>query len=245
MTSAAREAPPGLQIVAPSREEGHLTVLSGASGQATEGTGGTSASLAGTSVRLQIGDQFTVTLTTPLAVSTAWQAIPALAVARDGPLEGWKLIGEASLAQDGTPQISWAQALSPDGKVTMPLHGVAFNPKNGVPGVAGAGSIPMAPQAARTVLAGTLAAVGQYVNAPLAAQQVQVSGITATVTTQVPPFWQFAASQLATGFQPAPVQTGGIVLVSQLPAGLPITVFITAPAQSRAGVADHAVGQPG
>ena len=95
--------------------------------------------------------------------------------------------------------------------------------------MAGVKTVPMAPQAARTVLSGSLAAVGQYVNAQLQAQEVQVSGITATLTTQVPPFWQFVASQLATGFQPAPVQTGGVVLVSEMPAGLTITVFITAP----------------
>jgi len=188
-------------------------------------------------VHLEIGEQFTVTLMTPLAVSNGWQSIPAVAGARDGPLAGWKIIGQPSLAQDGTTQISWTQALSPDGKTAMPIHGVAYNPKNGVPGVAGVKSVPMAPQAARTALSGTLAAVGQYVNAQLLAQQVQVSGITAALTTQVPPFWQFVASQLATGFQPAPVQTGGIVLVSQMPAGLPITVFITAPSGPHTGVA--------
>lgn len=258
VTIAAPEKPAGIQIVAPVREEARLTLVSPASAQAAEGPGrpsgsqggtvvlnGPAASGAGPSVsaqaaafvHLQIGDQFTVALTTPLAVSNGWRSIPALAVARDGPLAGWKIVGQASLAQDGTTQISWTQALSPDGKMTMPIHGVAYNPKNGIPGVAGVKTVPMAPQAARTVLSGSLAAVGQYVNAQLVAQQVEVSGITATLTTQVPPFWQFVASQLATGFQPAPVQTGGIVLVSQMPAGLPITVFITAPSQSHAGVA--------
>ncbi len=255
VTTAASEKPAGIQIVAPAREEARLTVVSPSSAQAAEAPGrpsgsqvvlnGPAASGASPStsaqaappVRLQVGDQFTVALTTPLAVSNGWRSIPALAVARDGPLAGWKIVGQASLAQDGTTQISWVQALSPDGRITMPIHGVAYNPKNGIPGVAGVKTVPMAPQAARTVLSGSLAAVGQYVNAQLVAQQVAVSGITATLTTQVPPFWQFVASDLATGFQPAPVQTGGIVLVSQMPAGLPITVFITAPSQSHAGVA--------
>ncbi len=179
------------------------------------------------SPHLQVGDQFTVVLSTPVAISTGWQAIPAVAVATTGPLKDWKLVGQASLAQDGTPQIAWTQALSPDGKTTLEIHGVAYNPANGVPGVPGVKSRVMTPQAARTVLSGALAAVGQYVNAQLEAQQTQVSGITATITSQVPPFWQFVASQLATGFQPGPVQTGGTVLVSELPKGLPITVFIT------------------
>jgi hypothetical protein len=243
VTVAASEKPAGIQIVAPAREEARLTVVSPSSAQAALGSGRPSGSGTGpsaqvaASVRLQIGDQFTVALTTPVAVSNGWRSIPALAVARDGPLAGWKIVGQASLAQDGMTQISWIQALSPDGKITMPIHGVAYNPKNGIPGVAGVNTVPMAPQAARTVLSGSLAAVGQYVNAQLAAQQVAVSGITGTLTTQVPPFWQFVASELATGFQPGPVQTGGIVLVSQMPAGLPITVFITAPSQSQAGVA--------
>jgi hypothetical protein len=258
VTIATPEKAAGIQIVAPAREEARLTVVSPSSAQAAEapgrpsgsqggtvvlngppalGTGPSTSAQAAAPVRLQIGDQFTVALTTPLAVSNGWRSIPALAVARDGPLAGWKIVGQASLAQDGTTQISWVQALSPDGRISMPIHGVAYNPKNGIPGVAGVKTVPMAPQAARTVLSGSLAAVGQYVNAQLVAQQVAVSGITATLTTQVPPFWQFVASELATGFQPAPVQTGGIVLVSQMPAGLPITVFITAPSQSHAGVA--------
>ena len=218
-----------------------LNGLAAAGTPGGQGTGGQEA----TSVHLEIGQQFTVTLAAPVAVSNGWQPIPAVAEARDGPLAGWKIIGQPSMAQDGTTQISWTQALGPDGKTTMPIHGVAYNPKNGVPGVVGVKSVPMTPQAARTVLSGTLAAVGQYVNAQLLAQQVQVSGITATLTTQVPPFWQFAASQLATGFQPAPVQTGGIVLVSQMPAGLPITVFITAPSGPPTGVARPTPGQRG
>ena len=263
-----REGSAGLQIVAPPGEEPHVTVVAPPSSQSADGPGAPSASQAGTvvlnglaatgvpggpspggqgaaTVHLEIGQQFTVALMTPLAVSNGWQPIPAVAEAQDGPLAGWKIIGQPSLAQDGTTQISWTQALSPDGKTTMPIHGVAYNPKNGVPGVVGVKTVPMTPQAARTVLSGTLAAVGQYVNAQLLAQQVQVSGITATLTTQVPPFWQFAASQLATGFQPAPVQTGGIVLVSQIPAGLPITVFITAPSDPHTGVARPGPGQRG
>jgi hypothetical protein len=247
VTAAALEKPARMQIIAPASEEARLTLVSATSDRATEGSTGPAAPSGGAVVltgpaapkaqvgpaagvvRLQIGDQFTVVLTTPVAVSTGWRSIPALAVARDGPLAGWKIVGQASLAQDGTTQINWTQALSPDGKVTMPIHGVAYNPKNGIPGVAGVKTVPMAPQTARTVLSGSLAAVGQYVNAQLQAQEVQVSGITATLTTQVPPFWQFVASQLATGFLPAPVQTGGVVLVSEMPAGLAITVFITAP----------------
>lgn len=247
VTTAAPEKPTRIQIIAPASEEARLTLVSATSDRATERSTGPAVPSGGAvvltgpaapkaqggpaagAVRLQIGDQFTVVLTTPVAVSTGWRSIPALAVARDGPLAGWKIVGQASLAQDGTTQINWTQALSPDGKVTMPIHGVAYNPKNGIPGVAGVKTVPMAPQTARTVLSGSLAAVGQYVNAELQAQEVQVSGITATLTTQVPPFWQFVASQLATGFQPTPVQTGGVVLVSEMPAGLAITVFITAP----------------
>jgi hypothetical protein len=212
---------PGQGSAAPA--PGGATVVAPPSPQAAPA--GTAASPS--SPHFQVGDQFTVVLSTPVAISTGWQAIPAVAVATTGPLKDWKLVGQASLAQDGTPQIAWTQALSPDGKTTLAIHGVAYNPANGVPGVAGVRSRAMTPQAARTVLSGALAAVGQYVNAQLEAQQTEVSGLTATITSQVPPFWQFVASQLATGFQPGPVQTGGTVLVSELPKGLPITVFIT------------------
>ena len=160
-------------------------------------------------------------------ISTTWESPPAIATAIMGPIAGWKVIGRASLAQDGTPQIAWTQALSPDGKTTIQIHGIAYNPANGVPGVAGAKSVPMTPQAARTALSGTLAAAGQYIQAEIQAQQVQVSGLTAVITSPVPPFWEFVTSQLATGFQPGPVQTGGTVLVSELPKGLSVTVLVT------------------
>jgi hypothetical protein len=119
--------------------------------------------------------------------------------------------------------------VSPDGKVAIKLHGVAYDPTVGKPGVPGARTSVMAPQAARTVLSGALAAAGQYVQDQLQAEQTQVLGLTATLTSQVPPFWQVLAQQLATGFQPGPVQTGGTVTVARLPAGAPVVIFITAP----------------
>jgi len=85
----------------------------------------------------------------------------------------------------------------------------------------------MAPNSAKTVLSGTLGAVSSYVQDQINAQQVQVLGSVASITSQVPPFWQILAQQLATGFQPAPVQTGGMIVVSRIPAGTSITVFIT------------------
>lgn len=178
--------------------------------------------------RFQIGDQFTAKLLTPIAVSPAWQALPAVSQAVDGPISGWQLVGSASQGQDGSLQIAWTQAISPDRKTTIPLHGVAYDPKVGKPGVPQATSSVMAPQAARTVLSGALGGVSQYVQDQIQAQQTQVSGLTATITSQVPPFWQILAGQLATGFQPAAVQTGGTTLVSKVPAGTSVVVFITA-----------------
>ncbi len=175
-----------------------------------------------------MGDRFTVKLMTPLAVSPAWQSLPAVAQAEDGPIAGWQVMGSATQGQDGSLQITWTQALSPDRKTTIGLHGIAYDPKIGKPGVPGATSSVMAPQAARTALAGALGAVSQYVQDQIQAQQTQVSGLTATLTSQVPPFWQVLAQQLATGFQPAPVQTGGTTLVTRVPAGTPVVVLITA-----------------
>jgi len=214
----------GLTVVTPAQAQSGAP---GQAGQAAPGQAQAGQPAAPAIPRLQIGDQFIVTLTTPIAMSTDWQSIPVVAIAATGPLQGWEVIGHATLAQDGTPQITWSQAISPDGKATMGLNGIAYDPKTGIPGVSGAKPKPMTPQAARTTLSGTLAAVGQYVQAQINAQQTQVSGLTATITSQVPPFWQFVASQLATGFQPGPVQTGGTVLVTEIPAETPITVFIT------------------
>ncbi len=90
---------------------------------------------------------------------------------------------------------------------------------------------PWPPLAARTALSGTLGAVSRYVQDQINAQQTEVAGITATITSQVPPFWQILSQQLATGFQPAPVQTGGTVMVTWVPAGTPVLVFITAASQ--------------
>lgn len=178
--------------------------------------------------RFQIGDQFTAKLLTPIAVSPAWQALPAVAQAEDGPISGWQLVGSASQGQDGSLQIAWTQAISPDRKTTITLHGVAYDPKIGKPGVPEATSIVMAPQAARTVLSGALGGVTQYVQDQIQAQQTQVSGLTATIASQVPPFWQILAGQLATGFQPTPVQTGGTILVTRVAAGTAVIVFIEA-----------------
>jgi hypothetical protein len=179
--------------------------------------------------KLSVGDQFDAVLDYAVAASTAWQSVPVVATVVSGPLSGWKVTGSLTLAQDGTPQIAFSQAQSPDGSRTAPVHAVAYNPATGAPGVAGAKTSVMTPQAARTVLAGTLAAVSQYVQAQLQAQQTQVSGLTATLTSQVPPFWQFVASQLASGFQPGPVQAGGTVVVSQLPKGLRVTLLVVQP----------------
>ncbi len=246
---AAAQAPK-LLIAAPKADAGVTTVVSavplsqGQGTRAVEGVtivspsapekpdagaiaGGQQAAVPPPSFR--VGDQFTVKLLTPLAVSPAWQSIPAVAQGVDGPLSGWRVVGTASLGQDGSVQITWTQALSPDGKTTLQLHGVAYDPSVGKPGVPGAQTGVMAPQAARTALSGSLAAIAQYVQDQITAQQTQVAGLTATVTSQVPPFWQVLAQQLATGFQPAPVQTGGTVMVAHLPAGAPIVVFITAP----------------
>jgi len=183
------------------------------------------------SPRFQIGDQFTVKLVAPLAVSPAWQAVPAVAQALDGPIVGWQVIGSAAQGQDGSFQITWTQALSPDRNATIALHGVAYDSKVGKPGVPGASSTVMAPAAARTALAGSLGAVSQYVQDQINSSLTQVSGITATITSQVPPFWQILAQQLATGFQPAPVQTGGTILVNRAEAGTLMVVFITAASQ--------------
>ena len=247
----------GLRIVAPPAQEAHLVVVAPSDGAEASTASATAshvtivappaptsgaspsspppgAPIAGAPAaarppHLDVGDQFSVALNAPLAISTAWQAVPAVATAKDGPLTGWRLIGQAQLASSGTPQITWTRALSPDGTQTLPLQAVAYNAQTGVPEVPGSKAVPMSPQAARTVLSGTLAAVGQYVNAQLSAEQTEVVGLTATLTSQVPPFWQFVASQLATGFQPAPVQTGGIIMVSEIPAGTSMTVFVTAP----------------
>jgi len=164
-------------------------------------------------------------------VSPVWQALPVVARAVDGPIAGWQVIGSAAQGQDGSLEITWTQALSPDRTTTIKLQGVAYDPKIGKPGVPGAASSAMAPQAARTALSGTLGAVSQYVQDQINAQQTEVAGITATITSQVPPFWQILSQQLATGFQPAPVQTGGTVMVTRVPAGTPVLVFITAASQ--------------
>jgi len=204
---------------------------------AAQGSGGTPSSgsaqappaaAAPASPRFEIGDQFTVKLMTPLAVSPVWQALPVVALAQDGPIAGWQVIGSAAQGQDGSLQITWTQALSPDRATTIKLQGVGYDPKIGKPGVPGAASSAMAPQAARTALSGTLGAVSQYVQDQINAQQTAVAGITATITSQVPPFWQILSQQLATGFQPGPVQTGGTVMVTRVPAGTPVLVFITA-----------------
>ena len=178
---------------------------------------------------LQVGDQFTLRTVTPLSVSTAWQAIPAVAQAVDGPLTGWRILGSATMGQDGSVQVSWTQALAPDGKTTVMIHGVAYDPKIGKPGVPDASTTVMAPQVARTALSAVLAGVNQYVQAEMTAQQTQVLGSTATITSIVPPFWQVLAGQLASAFAPAPTQTGGTVMVARIAAGTPIVVFVTAP----------------
>lgn len=200
--------------------------------QAAPGAGGPAAPPQGAPPRsdvpsFQVGDQFTVTMLTPLAVSPAWQAIPAVAQAVDGPLSGWRVLGTASMGQDGSIQIAWKKAVSPDGRTSVDISGVAYDPQEGKPGVPHAQTQVMAPQAARTALSGTLQAIAQYVQDQIQAQQVQVVGSLATISSQVPPFWQVLAQQLATGFQPAPVQTGGTVMVARIPAGTPIVVFIT------------------
>jgi hypothetical protein len=219
----------------PAASQGGTTVVAAvaqgqgaAPGPAQPAAQGTSAAAA---PHFQVGDQFTVKLMTPLAVSPAWQALPAVAQAVDGPIAGWQVMGSATQGQDGSLQIAWTQALSPDRRTTIDLHGVAYDPKIGKPGVPGAASSVMAPQAARTALSGALGAVSQYVQDQIQAQQVQVSGITGVITSQVPPFWQVLAQQLATGFQPAPVQTGGTIVVTRVPAGTPVVVFITAAGQ--------------
>jgi hypothetical protein len=63
----------------------------------------------------------------------------------------------------------------------------------------------------------------------MAAQQTQVLGSTATITSIVPPFWQVLAGQLASALGPAPTQTGGPVRVARVAAGTSIVVLITAP----------------
>ena len=138
------------------------------------------------------------------------------------------MLGSASLGQDGSIQVTWTQALAPDGKTTVALHGIAYDPQEGKPGIPHAQTQIMAPQTARTALSGTLGAVSQYVQDEIQQQQIQVVGLTGVLTTQVPPFWQIAAQQLATGFQPAPVQTGGTIVVARVPAGTPVVVMITA-----------------
>jgi hypothetical protein len=220
--SAASTASQGGTTVVAAAAQGQGT----APGPAQPAAHGTSAAAA--TPHFQVGDQFTVKLMTPLAVSPAWQALPAVAQAVDGPIAGWQVMGSATQGQDGSLQIAWTQALSPDRKTTIDLHGVAYDPKIGKPGVPGAASSVMAPQAARTALSGALGAASQYVQDQIQAQQTQVSGLTATLTSQVPPFWQVLAQQLATGFQPAPVQTGGTIMVTRVPAGTPVVVFITA-----------------
>ena len=175
----------------------------------------------------QVGDQFTVRLLTPIAVSPAWQALPAVAQAEGGPISGWQVVGAASQGQDGSLQIAWTQAMSPDRQTTIAIDGVAYDPKIGKPGVPQAGPTVMAPQAARTTLSGVLGSVSQYVQDQIQAQQTQISGLSATITSQVPPIWQVLAGQLATGFAPAPVQTGGTIMVTRVAAGTPVIVFIT------------------
>ena len=215
----------GLQIVTAQQPQG--TGQGGTGGAA----GGAPPTGQDTGPSFHVGDQFTVKMLTPLAVSPAWQAIPAVAEGIDGLLSGWRVLGSASLGQDGSIQISWTRALAPDGKTSVALHGVAFDPKEGKPGIPHAQTQVMAPQAAKTALSGTLGAISQYVQDQIQAQQVQVLGSVATVSSQVPPFWQVLAQQLSTGFQPAPVQTGGTIVVSRVPSGTPVVVFITAPSR--------------
>jgi hypothetical protein len=86
----------------------------------------------------------------------------------------------------------------------------------------------MAPQVARTALSGVLAGVNQYVQAEMAAQQTQVMGLNATITSIVPPFWQVLAGQLAGVLAPAPT-TGSPVRVARIAAGTSIVVLITVP----------------
>jgi hypothetical protein len=217
----------GVQIVAPQAppSQGQQGTQPQQEGQASQ----QGASQAPSLPSFKVGDQFTVKMLTPLAVSPAWQAIPAVAQAVDGPIAGWRVIGTASMGQDGSIQIAWTQALAPDGKTTLQLHGIAYDPKEGKPGVPNAQTQVMAPQVARTVLASTLQAVNQYVQAQLQAQQTVVSGLTATITSQVPPFWQILAQQLATGFQPPQTQSPGTIVVARIPEGTQVVVFITAP----------------
>jgi hypothetical protein len=253
MTAATAQTPTaGLQVGAPSnsgavattigiassgpadRTESSAGLVIGQTAQASQGGGQGSdrspgeASTAAVPA-LQVGDQFTLRMATPLAVSPAWQAIPAVAQAVDGPLTGWRILGSATMGQDGSVQVSWTQALAPDGRTTVTIHGVAYDPKIGKPGVPSASTTVMAPQVARTALSGVLAGVNQYVQAEMAAQQTQVVGLTATITSTVPPFWQVLAGQLASAFAPAPAQTGGTVMVARIAAGTPIVVFVTAP----------------
>jgi hypothetical protein len=112
---SGREGPAGLQIVAPPGEEPHLTVVTPPSGESADGPGAAPASQAGTvvlngvaaagvqgeqaptgqgaaTVHLEIGQQFTVALMTPLAVSNTWQPIPAVA----GPGTARLLAGRSS-----------------------------------------------------------------------------------------------------------------------------------------------------
>ena len=229
LTIATGTAPPGQQQQAPG--SAGLVVVSaqgqgGAPGQGGGGVPGTG-STPSAPVSFKVGDQFTVKTLTPIAVSPAWQAIPAVAQVVDGPLAEWRIQGATTLGQDGSIQIAWSQVLSPDGKSTATIQGIAFDPVEGKPGVPKAQTQVMAPNSAKTVLSGTLGAVSSYVQDQINAQQVQVLGSVASITSQVPPFWQILAQQLATGFQPAPVQTGGMIVVSRIPAGTSITVFIT------------------
>ena len=259
VASGASQQSAGLQVVAPQESQGALTVVSGtasaeaggaAGGQQNSGLqvvtaqaqqGGPGDGAGGSSGQegaptdaakgptFQVGDTFTVKLITPMAVSPAWQAMPAVAQGIDGPLSGWRILGSTSLGQDGSIQISWTQALAPDGKTTVALHGVAYDPQLGKPGIPHAQTQVMAPNSARTVLSGTLGAVSQYVQDQIQSQSAIIGNGTTLLTSNVPPFWQIAAQQLATGFQPAQVQTGGTIVVARVPAGTTVVVFITAP----------------
>jgi hypothetical protein len=162
-------------------------------------------------------------LVTPVAVTSARGATPALVEITQGPLQGGVLLGQATRAPEGLVLIQFHALIAKDGK-EHPFRGAAYDADVGRLGVDGQVSTMMS-GAASALLSATMQSISDYFKTRAQPQQVTIANGSPAMTQGMPNFWDGLAAAVTRAFPPSAEATTGPTVVTRLERGHPITVL--------------------
>ncbi len=163
-------------------------------------------------------------LVTPVAVTSARGATPALVEIAQGPLQGAVLLGQATRSPEGLVLIQFNALIAKDGK-ELSFRGAAYDADVGRLGVDGQTST-MLPGAASALLAATMQSISNFFKTRAQPQQVTITNGSLAITQGMPSFWDGLAAAVAQAFPSGAEATTGPTLVTRLERGQPITVLV-------------------